>query len=115
MLTKDSLARWMSRPIRLLVAACCVGFFGAPAVAATKVTFDGVEGVPQIAFASAEIEKSAEAAREDTTWAVEFAIDSASLKPQGYRLDRAGSKIRIIGGDANGAMYGGLDVAEAIR
>jgi len=96
MLTKDGLARWMTRSIGFWVAACCLGFFGAPAVAATKVTFDGVEGVPQIAFATAEIQKSAEAAKEDTTWAVEFAIDSASLKPQGYRLDRAGSKIRVV-------------------
>src|SRR6185437_5317376 len=31
------------------------------------------------------------------------------------RIERTGGKISVIGGDANGAMYGGLDVAEAIR
>jgi hypothetical protein len=35
--------------------------------------------------------------------------------PQSYRIERDGAKLRVIGGDAVGAMYGGLDVAEAIR
>jgi hypothetical protein len=34
---------------------------------------------------------------------------------QSYRIERDGAKIRVIGGDAVGAMYGGLDIAEAIR
>ena len=35
--------------------------------------------------------------------------------PQSYRIERDGAKVRVIGADAVGAMYGGLDVAEAIR
>ena len=35
--------------------------------------------------------------------------------PQSYRIERDGTKLRIIGADSAGAMYGGLDVAEAIR
>ena len=35
--------------------------------------------------------------------------------PQSYRIERDGAKLRVIGGDAVGSMYGGLDVAEAIR
>jgi len=34
---------------------------------------------------------------------------------QGYRIERASTSLRVIGGDAVGAMYGGLDIAEAIR
>ena len=34
---------------------------------------------------------------------------------QCYRILREGTGVRVIGGDAIGAMYGGLDVAEAIR
>ena len=34
---------------------------------------------------------------------------------QSYRIERAGEDLRVIGGDAVGAMYGGLDIAEAIR
>jgi hypothetical protein len=35
--------------------------------------------------------------------------------PQSYRLVRDGKNIRVIGADQAGAMYGGLDIAEAIR
>jgi hypothetical protein len=35
--------------------------------------------------------------------------------PQSYRIERDDTKLHVIGGDAAGAMYGGLDVAEAIR
>ncbi len=34
---------------------------------------------------------------------------------QSYRIRREGEKLTVIGVDAAGAMYGGLDVAEAIR
>jgi len=37
------------------------------------------------------------------------------LGPQGYALRRKGSEIRVLGRDAVGAMYGGLDLAETIR
>lgn len=34
---------------------------------------------------------------------------------QSYRIERDGEELRVIGGDAVGAMYGGLEIAEAIR
>jgi hypothetical protein len=68
---------------------------------------------PQIAFACAEIRKAGASAQGTLT--VEFALDPAALQPQGYRIERAEGKIRVVGGDATGAMYGGLDVAEAVR
>jgi hypothetical protein len=36
-------------------------------------------------------------------------------EPQCYRLERNAGAWRVIGADAAGAMYGGLDIAEAIR
>ncbi len=42
--------------------------------------------------------------------------DPKPLGPQAYRIERgAADRIRVIGGDPVGTMYGGLDVAEAIR
>jgi hypothetical protein len=35
--------------------------------------------------------------------------------PQAYRIECDGAAVSVIGGDAIGAMYGGLDIAEAIR
>ncbi len=37
------------------------------------------------------------------------------LIPQGYLIRRVGNRIWVVGGDAAGAMYGGMDIAEAIR
>lgn len=103
--------------LRIAVVAvfcgCCP--VSGQARAATRVTMGGDVKAPQIVFASAEIQKAAEGAQDATPLAVEFAVDSAGLKPQGYRIERTEGKIRVIGGDASGAMYGGLDVAEAIR
>ena len=40
---------------------------------------------------------------------------NAQIPAQGYRILRDGETLRVIGSDPVGAMYGGLDVAEAIR
>jgi hypothetical protein len=46
---------------------------------------------------------------------IRFDLDP-TLGPQGYRLRwEAPGRLRVTGGDGVGAMYGGLDVAEAIR
>ncbi len=39
----------------------------------------------------------------------------AKASAQSYRIRREGEKLTVIGADPVGAMYGGLDVAEAIR
>ena len=100
-----------------IVVSCSLGLLSAaPASGAMKVTLSGNQETPQVAFACAEIRKAAESVKDAPgPLAVEFAIESASLKAQCYRIDRVeGGKIRVTGG-ANGAMYGGLDVAEAVR
>jgi len=103
--------RWMV----VFAVLCCVGRTATPTQAAMAVTFRGNLEAPQIAFAAAEIRQAAQAAREAAPLTVEFALDSTGLEPQGYRLDGTDGKMRVVGGDATGAMYGGLDVAEAIR
>jgi hypothetical protein len=69
---------------------------------------------PPLAFAAEEIRSAA--VGRGLRLAISLEIDSASLGPQCYRIERTpGGAIRVTGGDAAGAMYGGLDVAEALR
>lgn len=49
-------------------------------------------------------------------WSIAFAAPDPSLAPQSYAVTLAGERqVRIAGGDDAGLMYGGLEVAEAIR
>ena len=66
---------------------------------------------PQLLFARDEIVKAGEGKSMPT---VTLAI-GGSGEAQSYRIERAGDGWKVIGADANGAMYGGLDVAEAIH
>src|SRR5579871_5266887 len=86
----------------------------AAAEPATNAPRESVENSPQVAFARAEIKKACESYKADAP-SVEFTMDPVRLNPQCYRMERGSGKISVIGGDATGAMYGGLDVAEAIR
>jgi len=100
------------------VVLCSLGLLSVASVdGAMPVTLRGNQEIPQVAFACAEIRKAAESVKDaPQSLAVEFAIDSAGLKAQRYRIERMETgKLRVTGGDANGVMYGGLDVAEAIR
>ena len=45
---------------------------------------------------------------------IELAISSEG-EPQSYRIERDGGTVRAVGADIAGLIYGGLDVAEAIR
>ncbi len=67
---------------------------------------------PQLRFALAEIKSAARGANQTVP---EITIELKTGPAQSYQIEREGSKVRVIGGDANGAMYGGLDVAEAVR
>jgi hypothetical protein len=75
------------------------------------VSFQPADAAP-LKFAAAEIELAAKDARQP---APEVAISIVDGPAQSYRITRNGERLRVIGGDAAGAMYGGLDVAEAIR
>jgi hypothetical protein len=65
-------------------------------------------------FAAGEIQR--EAAAKGTTPNITLKVaEDAKAVPQSYRIKRDGQTLTVIGADAAGAMYGGLDVAEAIR
>jgi hypothetical protein len=85
--------------------------------AATRVDLTHDRGNPTLAFAANEIERAAALAPAVASLAVSLEIDSAAGgASQAYRIERpAPDRVRVIGGGAPGAMYGGLDVAEALR
>ncbi len=49
----------------------------------------------------------------DITFAVQPGTDG--LKEEGFSLQKSGNTIQIIGNDAAGAMYGGLELAEQVK
>ncbi len=65
-------------------------------------------------FAESEIRR--EAAAKGITANVSLTVEKKENAPaQSYRIEREGQNITVIGTDPAGAMYGGLDIAEAIR
>ena len=68
---------------------------------------------PQIAFAEAEIRAAVKAAGAPVP-RITIAEGLAGA-PQSYAIEKRGAEYVVRGADAAGAMYGGLDVAEAIR
>jgi hypothetical protein len=65
-------------------------------------------------FAAEEIAREA-AAAQGVSAKISLTVERNPESPQSYRIVRDGDKIRVIGADEAGAMYGGLDIAEAIR
>lgn len=118
----------------LVVSLACCGL----AAAATSLYYN--PSLPAVSFAAAEIHK-AYATRGETL--VERPLQSASGgagiviagdraesariagtlgvaplksdKPQSYAIRKHGATLVVLGADAAGAMYGGLDLAEAVR
>mgnify|MGYP003876457413 CR=1 FL=1 len=90
-------------------------------VAAEKVSLEFDAKIPQAAFAADEIAAALaktghEAVAQGGGWRIVFAAIDAKQGPQTYRVTVSPERaVRIVGGDANGLMYGGLEVAEAIR
>ncbi|MGB9690002.1 hypothetical protein [Thermogutta sp.] len=83
-----------------------------------SIEFRGDIRVPQIAFAIDEIfQATLVTETPHPRLVVEFRIDEKSLPRQAYKIERIESPagFRVTGGDPPGAMYGGLDIAEAIR
>jgi len=82
-------------------------------LSADRVTLRIPEECPQAEFAAAEIRSALDADASDFTISLE--IDGTTLAPQGYAIRTAPGSIRVRGGDANGLLYGGLELAERIR
>jgi hypothetical protein len=75
---------------------------------------------PRIAFAAGDVVKAlreagCEVGRADGALRIVFDIYKTGMGPQAFRIRREGADtIRVVGGDSLGAMYGGLELAEAI-
>ena len=65
-------------------------------------------------FAMDEIARAARTAGSQSLERVELAL-SGQGPAQSYRIERDGGTVRVAGADIAGLIYGGLDVAEAIR
>ena len=72
------------------------------------------ETKPQVEFADGEIETSLASRAEDAEIVLKV-DESADLKPEGFMIRKSGDAITVLGKDAGGVMYGGLDLAETIR
>ncbi|MEY2881123.1 MAG: hypothetical protein RLZZ15_3503 [Verrucomicrobiota bacterium] len=109
---------------RLVCIALCAVSASAFAAPALTLTLDPASGEPG-KFAAAEIRRAAEArgvalGDDATATRVKLTIEKpASAAAQSYRIRvqaEGGSRvITVRGADQPGAMYGGLDIAEAIR
>jgi hypothetical protein len=81
---------------------------------ASGATLHYDEKIPQLQFAASEIQ-SASRLRGNTAQIV-LEVSSANKKaPQSYSIAKRGATYTVSGSDPVGAMYGGLDIAEAIR
>ena len=110
----DQLLRSLFPMIPRLLCFCCLLLSGR---AATRVELSFDRSVPSVAFAAAEIERAAAMAPERAP--LHIALETVSVaggEPQAYRIERsAPDRWRVVGQGPQGAMYGGLDLAEAIR
>lgn len=99
----------------LIVVAC--------SVQKKSVTISTVPDDPMISFAIEELravleEKEMEArtvADADADIVFHIQPETEGLKAEGFRIQKSGSTIQIIGYDEAGAMYGGLELAEQVK
>ncbi len=88
-----------------------------------QVSISADASLPQIAFALEELSASLLAGDmevqtgESDMADIVFSIDMQDelLKAEGFRITRNSGSIQVIGADAAGAMYGGLELAEQVR
>lgn len=90
-----------------------VSLASAAALAGLQINVDDSAGKPG-RFAAEEIRRAVATKPVDAVVVITTAEDPRPV-PQSYRIERTGQKVRVIGADPAGAMYGGLDVAEAIQ
>jgi len=100
-----------SFPMPIKTPALCFLLLGAAAFCQAGISVSPANSAP-LKFAAAEIER---AAKDTQQPAPEVTLSVTAGPSQTYRIERDGAKVRVIGGDAVGAMYGGLDIAEAMR
>ena len=96
--------------VAVLVSACTKNL-------SVEITYD--KQIPQLQFAVEEIEKAGIIANmtfssPNPDVIIRFQLD-ASMGKEAYLISRDGNAISVKGGDANGLMYAGLELAEAIQ
>ena len=82
-----------------------------------QISYD--KQIPQVRFAVEEIERAGAIAHitfaeQQPDFFINFRMDN-TLGAQEYIINREGKSISVSGGDANGLMYAGLELAEAIQ
>jgi hypothetical protein len=103
----------MQSPRGWVVAISLAGL--AATIHAAGVAISTDTNAAQLRFAASEIKAAAHQPNATPPVAVSLRVDATTLSPQCYRIARDGNKLAVTGGGVIGAMYGGLDVAEAIR
>ena len=98
----------MKATLATLSTALMLGSF---AICHADVSVSPADSAP-LRFAAAEIERAARDAKQSVP---DVTISVKAGAAQSYRIERDDGKLRVIAGDAAGAMYGGLDVAEAVH
>jgi hypothetical protein len=76
------------------------------------------QSIPQLQFAAGEIQSALRSLGSGSGTAAQIVLEVSSAKtstPQSYSIAKRGTAYTVSGSDAVGAMYGGLDIAEAIR
>lgn len=106
-------AHLLPAKIRLSLLFAAHLFVGQSFAASLQITNDPSTGAPG-QFAEAEIRREAAAKPTEAQITLTVAKDDKA-KAQSYRIKREGQNLTVIGADPAGAMYGGLDIAEAIR
>lgn len=94
--------------VLLLVATLCT-----PRSVLADVEYDSA--IPQLQFAAQEIDRAvAEMQRNDLT--VTLTVKSDSTTPEAFEIRvTAPNRVEVIGSDASGTMYGGIEVAEFLK
>ncbi|MGY8696001.1 MAG: carbohydrate-binding family 6 protein, partial [Verrucomicrobiia bacterium] len=103
----------MKKMLRLFSPLFLVLVFHVPVRLAAEVEFDA--GIPQLAFAAQELEDAMDEVGGKSL-NVTLIVQEDESSPEAYQIRSVGTnRVRITGTDANGAMYGGLEVADRLR
>ena len=98
---------------RLLLILILISTTFSFAQKSAKINFN--KEIPQVAFAVQEIEA---ALKTNTNFKaiIQFKLETNSYKAEGYSIKKTKpTELTIVASDANGLMYGGLELAELIR
>ena len=95
-------------PIVVIIALCAAQ----PIPLAAAIHYDAK--VPQLAFAAGELTRAlSESGKADLE--VTLKINADQTSPEAFEIKTGSAGIEVVGSDANGAMYGGIEVAESIK